>query len=263
MLRIRNGWFSAKDAPADLVEAVRIGGRVACTSALARRGIWTMPDDRLHVSLSADSSRVRQLTPNLPTVVHWRHFTERHTNSSLDSVSDSIAHLIGCGGQETAIVSIDSALNKRLLSASQLVEILSWLPTKYATIADLVDARSQSGLETLARLRLRRLGLHVRIQVTVRGVGTVDVLIGDRLILELDSREHHLGAGYEKDRTRDLHATDRGYLPLRVSYRRVMYDWQSVEDVVLRLVRRGEHVWTESRRQASKLAENSGKTAVA
>jgi len=89
----------------------------------------------------------------------------------------------------------------------------------------------------------------VRIQVEIPGVGTVDTLVGDRLILELDSRAHHLGSNYEKDRTRDLLAIEQGYIVLRVSYHRVMNDWPSVERVVMALVRRGEHEWSGMHRR--------------
>jgi len=53
---------------------------------------------------------------------------------------------------------------------------------------DLVDPGCGSGLETLARLHLRRRHIRVRSQVHIPPVGWVDLLIGGRLVLELDSR---------------------------------------------------------------------------
>jgi very-short-patch-repair endonuclease len=168
-------------------------------------------------------------------------------DSAVDGVKASLAHYIRCASTESAVVALDSALNGTstgtpLISRADLAEILSTLPGKYAGLAALVDANAQSGLETLARLHLRSKRLRVRTQVQIAGVGRVDVLIGDRLVLELDSRLHHLGDGYETDRARDLELFRQGFVVLRVSYRTVLYDWKSVEDAILMAVRRADHL---------------------
>ena len=250
--RVRNGWFSLPTAPTELVRASRVGGRLSCASLLTSHGLWMMPDDRLHVSVAENAARLRSpdkrrmpLDPHdSRVVVHWNHFgwaPPEHAAS--DTVPAALAHYIGCAPRNHALVAIDSALNRKLLTLAGLRAIVSHLPAQYSWAVDLADGRAQSGLETLARCALRSRRVRVRIQVAIDGVGTVDCLIGDRLILELDSRAHHLGTNYEKDRTRDLHAIERGYVVLRVSYHRVMNDWPSIERVVLELVRRGEHEW--------------------
>ena len=268
--RIRNGWFALPDAPSDAASAVRVGGRLTCVSLLARHEVWMMPDDRLHVAVARNASRLR--TPDshresgdqhsTSVALHWDQFEwAPPTHASTDTVLAAIGHLVLCQPRINALVAIDSALNSKLISRGQLRHILSHLPASCADIDRLADARAQSGLETLARLRLGSRRIRVRIQVEIPGVGTVDTLIGDRVILELDSRAHHLGKNYEKDRTRDLHAIERGYIVLRVSYQRVMYDWASIERVVLALVRRGDHEWGGMHRRlglAVDLDANSG-----
>jgi very-short-patch-repair endonuclease len=254
---------------------VRIGGRLTCSSALRQHGVWVMPDSRLHVAVHHNASRLRSPDDRLSP---WRdrpdvclHWNDRRTilepGASIDSVTAAIGQLILCADRDSAIVSIDSALNgtaagRRLLTLAQLADILDSLPAKYAGIARQVDIRSQSGLETLARLRLRRRGLRIRTQAKISRVGHVDVLIGDRLVLELDSRSHHLGDNYQKDRDRDLELFRQGFVVLRVSYSRVMYDWQSIEDAILLAVRRGEHLRRamHNRLELATLAENSGET---
>ena len=256
--RVRNGWFALPDAPGDTVRAVRVGGRLTCASLLATHGLWVMPDDRLHVAVPRNAARLRspeapreRLTLNDPSVVvHWNQFAwspPRH--ECHDSLSAAVAHLILCRPRASAITTIDSALNSRLITRTQLRGILNQLPGTHAAIDRLVDGRAQSGLETLARLRLGSRRIRTRIQVDIPQVGRVDALIGDRLILELDSRTHHLGENYERDRTRDLNAIARGYIVLRVSYHRVMYDWDSIEQVVVALVRRGDHEWSAAHRR--------------
>ena len=242
--RLRNGWFAASGADQDAARAVTIGGQLTAASRLSQLGVWVMPDDRLHVSVPGDATRLRESDG---ACLHWRDLPwDPSRDEPLDSLTSSIARLILCSTVEQAVVAIDSALNtergsRHLLEEVELHEILAVLPRKYRRIADLVDARSQSGLETLARLRLRRRGLSVRPQVSIPGVGFVDLLVGERLVIELDSRTHHLGTNYEKDRRRDLELIRQGFTVIRVSYRRVMEDWPSVESAILTAVRRGEH----------------------
>jgi len=256
--RVRNGWFAVPDAAQDTVSAVRVGGRLSCVSALAHQGLWLMPDERLHVSVPSNAARLRSpgsrsipLDPqDSSVVVHWNQFGwAPPRNASTDSMRASLGQLILCQPRLHALVAIDSALNSKLISRAALREILSKLPGTYSKLDALADGRAQSGLETLTRVRLGSRRIRVRIQVQIPGVGTVDSLVGDRLIIELDSRRHHLGQNYEKDRTRDLHAIERGYIVLRVSYHRVMHDWESIERVILKLVRRGDHEWSGMHRR--------------
>ncbi|NED69865.1 DUF559 domain-containing protein [Streptomyces sp. SID10244] len=75
-------------------------------------------------------------------------------------------------------------------------------------------------------------------------MGRVDLLVGDRLIIEIDSVEYHDRSPeqIEKDRRRDEEAARLGYVTLRFSYRRVVNEWAQAEATVLDLVRRREHV---------------------
>lgn len=255
LLRLRNGWFAMPGADEEQMRAVRIGGRLTCVSALRQYGLWVMPDSRLHVGVRPNAARLRSPDDRhkrwraRPDVcLHWNDDRlPSRAGASIDTVESALAHLILCSDRESAVVAIDSALNgtsagRSLISVDDLAEILAVLPEKYRGIATLVDAGSQSGLETLARLRIRKLGIRVRTQVAIARVGRVDVLIGDRLVLELDSRSHHLGDRYELDRHRDLELFSQGFTVLRVSYRRVMYEWDSVEEAILLAVRRGDHL---------------------
>jgi very-short-patch-repair endonuclease len=257
LVRLRNGWFARPDADADRARAVRIGGRITCMTALKQEGLWVMPDRRLHVAVRENASRLRcpdnfhrkwddGAHPDIR--LHWtEHELDAPASVAVESLSTSIVHLVKCVDRNSAIVTIDSALNtsrggRRLLSMDDLGNALRLLSPSHERILDLVDSEAQSGLETLARLRLRGHGIRVRSQVQIDRVGRVDVLIGDRLVLELDSRTHHLGENYEKDRTRDLELFRQGFLTLRVSYRRVMFEWPSIEEAIRMAVRRGDHL---------------------
>ena len=66
------------------------------------------------------------------------------------------------------------------------------------------------------RLILRSLGLAVEIQVTIDGVGRVDMVVDGWLIIECDSRAHHEGwDAQQRDRRRDLAAAALGYTTIR------------------------------------------------
>ena len=257
LVRLRNGWFADPEADPDRMRAIRTGGRITCTTALRQHGLWVMPDNRLHVVMHANASRLRSpetraralnRTNHPELALHWgENRWAAPPSASIDSVQSAIAHLIRCADRESAIVTIDSALNgtasgRPLLTHEELSQILGDLPAKYRELEGLVDEKAQSGLETLARLRLRRRNIHVKTQVRIANVGFVDVLIGDRLVLELDSRTHHLGENYEKDRDRDLELFRQGFIVLRVSYRRVMFEWPTIEVAVLEAIRRGDHL---------------------
>ncbi|GLK18879.1 endonuclease domain-containing protein [Herbiconiux flava] len=93
-------------------------------------------------------------------------------------------------------------------------------------------------------MRIRSRRKRLRSQVQIEGVGRVDLLLGDRLVLELDGyRWHSSRTGFEEDRHRDLELARRGYRVLRLSWRQVTFDWDAYEGVTMRLVRAGEHRW--------------------
>lgn len=110
------------------------------------------------------------------------------------------------------------------------------------------------------RLRLRALGIELQSQVEVPGVGRVDFVLGDRLILEVDGRANHVdgfgapvGAHAEgmraaaaslrhKDLVRDAVAAAHGFDTLRFDYALVVHDWPAVEAAILAKVERGLHL---------------------
>ncbi len=227
--RVRKGWVCVPDAPADVVRAVSVGGRLACISAARSRGLWVPGEsDILHVGLPHHAGhRPGELTG---VVAHWTSARWRDEAQTIEPVDTLIRQVLLCCDRESAIAIIDSALNQRKLTGAILRRIVTSLPTRFGTVLDEVDAASESGLETLCRLRLTALGASIRSQVTIPGVGRVDLLIGDRLIVEADGREWHDGStSFHADRTRDLALLRLGYLVIRVSYEHVINEWMLVE----------------------------------
>lgn len=100
---------------------------------------------------------------------------------------------------------------------------------------------SDSGLETYLVDRLRPFGVDLRQQVWIEG-HRVDLLIGQRLVVQIDGYEHHRRA---KDRRRDIAHDARlrllGYTVLRFDYQQVVFEWPDVERTILMAVAQGLH----------------------
>ncbi len=74
LVRVRRGWYATPDTHPDVVEACRLGGRLACRSALELNGEAhddDSDDDRLHIEGPANS--VSRLAPDERdrVRVHW------------------------------------------------------------------------------------------------------------------------------------------------------------------------------------------------
>jgi very-short-patch-repair endonuclease len=249
IVRLRNGWYATPEASSLDVSAIRAGGRVTGPSLARALGAWTADDTRLHVAVPSNASRLPRSSSS--TVRHWTRPVEPpRRDSSRDTVPNAIAIVAQTLPLRDAVVTIDSALNLGLLTDWDWQRVLAHLSSGQRDIARHVDGRSQSGLETLCRLSLRAARVKLGIQVLIDGVGIVDVLVGDRLVIELDGRRFHDDPkAFENDRRRDLELARRGYRVLRLSYLQVMGQWESCEDVIVRLVRAGEHLWRPSSRK--------------
>lgn len=99
---------------------------------------------------------------------------------------------------------------------------------------------------------LRGRGIRHRTQVWIDSVGRVDILVGDRLIIEIDGAGFHTGVEFERDRRRDFEFVMRGYLVIRLSYQMVMSEWETVRGGVLELIERGEHRWGHRARRVDR-----------
>jgi very-short-patch-repair endonuclease len=235
IVRLRRGWYGVALNEQRLA-AGRVGGAVSCITALRLRGVWVMPHDAIHVRIA----RGTEIKTRAGLKVHWT--AERVRCADVDGTEAAISCAVDCVPFEAAVVALDSAVNRRLISASEVRAICS-SSARGRRAAAAMDPASESGIETLARLRLRRRNLKVRTQVWIPDVGRVDLVIGDRLVLELDGRAWHDRPGdFEADRRRDRALVAAGYLAMRASYAQVMGDWDTIESQILRLVRARRHL---------------------
>lgn len=214
LIRARKGRYVAADLTPDLITVAKLGGRLDCLSLLRHLGVFVLDAPPLHIQVDIGASR---LPPRPPGVVcHWR-ISRAPTGALVADVVEALAQAVRCQGPREALATLDSALHAGIIDEDALGLVFRTLPRRYAALRALVDARSESGSETLVRLILRTLGCQVAVQVKIRGVGRVDFVVDGWLIIECDSEEHHSGwAAQKRDRRRDLAAARLGYSTVRI-----------------------------------------------
>ncbi|GAA1779187.1 type IV toxin-antitoxin system AbiEi family antitoxin domain-containing protein [Agromyces lapidis] len=257
---IRRGWFAVPPVDHDVIRAVRVGGALTAGSVAKLHGLWTLDDERLHVRVPSTASRLRSpddARARLDADVHGvcLHYRPaggpRSTGDRLgrDGLIRSLAEMFRCAGTVPAMVALESALNRGVLPMQALAMIGALAPAWAGRPIELASPLSDSGLETIARLLFHRVRVPVRTQVRLGDVRRVDILVGDRLVIELDGRGFHSGDDFDRDRRQDLELSLRGYLVVRLSYRMVIEDWDETHRRVLDLVSRGLHRWGRAARE--------------
>src|SRR5699024_11559156 len=88
---------------------------------------------------------------------------------------------------------------------------------------------SQSLTESLARLELQRAGYDPKPQAWIDGVGFVDLLIADAIVVELDGFSYHRDREqFRNDRCRDRELNQRLYRVLRYAFEDIVAERKSV-----------------------------------
>ncbi len=243
MFRLREGVYIDPGLPIAERTAILHGGVLACVSVARHFGLWVLPHDGIvHVSLHPHG-HVRT-HDRCSCVSHWEDVQPGATRVSL---IDALLQIRGCLGDEAFFVTLESALRKRVLSERGRRRLREKITESARWLVEFARSDADSGLESLLRLRLHRLGLTLATQVWIPGVGRVDFVLGDRLIIEVDGRPGHEGDDRHKDLMRDVIAAAHGFDTLRFDYEMVINDWTVVEDAILAKVAAGLHLspWAE------------------
>lgn len=239
VMRPRQGVYALPDSPAQWVHAASHGGTIGCAAAAAEHGLWVLArPSATHVWMGAAGTPRSECDD---CVLHWDEGRVRVGEAA--PVPNALLQLAACCGEEAFFVAFESALRQSVLSPGELAWLRRHLPLSMRWLMSFARADADSGLESLTRLRLHRLGISVRTQVSIRGVGEVDLVIGERLIIEADGRENH---AREKERGKDLRrdavAASAGYTTLRFTYALIVDDWPLVEAAIRGALARGAHL---------------------
>jgi hypothetical protein len=252
LVRPRRDHYALPGTPTSIIQAVRVGGRLSCVSALHLLGVFAMDASVPHIHLARSASRLRSPHSRLITlaessradsVLHW--WPLLYSSDVLDyrvGIRDAVAHAIRCQQPWHAIATLDSVLHRGLLSRDELTALFHQLPDAHCALLSQVDGRAEAGQESILRLLMWQLGLQCELQVHVSGVGRVDMLVEGILILEADSRLAHDGWElHVRDRNRDIDSARQGYMSLRPAYQRTMFDPTAVQEAVLALLAAWNH----------------------
>ncbi|KJC64157.1 hypothetical protein TZ00_11640 [Agreia bicolorata] len=259
---VRRGIYASAQADLDQRRAIRLGGKVACLSALRRNRVWAGIDTRLHVCVrrSAHHLHVQEAAsvglpatsrrsdtnfvadPGAPRV-HWQRSEHREFDESsyqrdwLMPPLTSLRQAVLCQNEEQAIASIDSALRTRFVAQGQVDRLFTQLPARLQHIRAEIDPTADSGNETIVRVRLRRAGFIVETQIPVPGTSQFDLLIDGVVTLDVDSRQWHgdeAQISWDFDKT--LCSFGAGLPSLRILPRHIYQSWPQTLAVIRRTV---------------------------
>lgn len=225
---VSRGRYALPQAPGDLVTAGRAGGQLTCVSAALSAGLPVLqPPVVPHVAVPRNRSA--------PCGDLVAHRSGTSGTGLVVPLAIALVAALRCLSLVNAVVLVDAAVNRRLVSVSALSARLRGPGSVSARIAlAAVDGRAESMLETVLRLGLRRAGLPVVSQAWVAGIGRVDFLIGGWLVVEVDGFAFHSSrTDYREDRRRGNALVADGYVLLRFSYEDVMFRLDEVIAQVL------------------------------
>ena len=235
---IGRGWLAMADADPAIVAARQLGATVSCISAASLYGLAQLSVPKQpHVAVPRNRGRRSVETG---ARVHREPVWTPPEQWPVAPVAEVAARALRCLPSTEAIVIVDSALNKGLVTAAQLEGRLLGRggPAARASLAR-CDSRSRSPTETLARLALEDAHLAVDAGVLISGVGEVDLLVADRVVVECDGFAYHSGRHeYREDRRRDRALAAMGYITLRFTWEDVMAGPRTVVDAVLAVLAR-------------------------
>ncbi|MEO5533800.1 MAG: type IV toxin-antitoxin system AbiEi family antitoxin domain-containing protein [Pseudolysinimonas sp.] len=240
--RVRRAHYATPNAPRAAVDAVRVGGRLCGLSAAGTYGIWAGFGTVVHVAIPRNASRLRVIradggvTPDIserPIRLHWID-AEPNRECWRVSLADSLRASVSWSDHETAMACLDTAIDGAGLTSHALRAIFERESLASRLRAAAARSGCGSGYESIVVRRLERLGLPIRQQVVISGVGRVDALIGRSLVVEIDGVETHFTReAFEADRLRDATIVARGGAVIRLSTRRIREDWNGCAAEIL------------------------------
>ncbi|GGH91456.1 endonuclease domain-containing protein [Arthrobacter liuii] len=158
------------------------------------------------------------------TLTHGRIVHPVHPWLPVAGLADVLIHALHCLPLLEALVMVQCAAQRGDVTVDFLRRKLPGNRNARArSVLDYVVVRADSILEVLANYHFRRAGLHVRRHVELQGVGEVDFVIEDLLVVETDGTTHLEAKQVKKDRVRNNAAVVGGRLCLRFGYADVVH----------------------------------------
>ena len=224
------GWIYDKNS--FTLDEVRAFVYNACISCVSAAQIYELPilmeerPQKTHLSVAYNrgmhSSKLRRFDD---VCIHREQsITDEEKRTHVASIGTVLERVLVCMPLKISLPMLDAARNRGLYDISTLT-----MPSTGSRLPHLREAlslsseRARSILETVARLQLIDMGLTPQVGVWIEGVGEVDMIILDFIVIEVDGWAFHSSKEQrEKDLKRDRELLRRGYVVLRFTYDDVM-----------------------------------------
>ena len=224
------GWIYDKNS--FTLDQVRAFVYNACLSCVSAAKFYDLPvatealPQRTHLSVrhsrGMHHSKLRRFDD---VCVHWEPvLSKEEERTHVASIGTVLERVLVCMPLKVSLPMLDAARNRGLYDVSTLT-----IPPTGSRLPHLREAlslssdRARSILETVARLQLIDMGLTPQVGVWIEGVGEVDMIILDFIVIEVDGWAFHSSKEQrEKDLKRDRELLRRGYVVLRFTYDDVM-----------------------------------------
>lgn len=238
LVRLREGVVATPDCHPAVVEAARIGGRVAGASAAKLLGFWAPPHRRPVVEVP----RGAHIPATEAIIIRGPAGPNRY---GVSSATELVGQILRTEPLPFAIAVLDSMLRRSAMTRTEIEFAAVGLPRRLRRRLALIDPRAESGTESIVRVLLALEGIIATPQVRVpfSDLERLDLVVGDRLVIECDSRAHHsTPAELDRDNARDLMLTSLGYYVIRIRYRAAVTDPAGVVAAIRAVVDAGLHL---------------------
>lgn len=224
VMPVRGAYALPNTDPASVAATV-LRGQVTCVSACSRLGLRRLnPPQEIHIAIPGNrhirDSRLEAL--HLPGVHRGEAW---HAGRRVLTLAQALDTAALCTTPLEQLVMVDAALERGYLDHSELKYFTCGSEARRAWLMRLADGAIMSVSESVAHATLVAAGLHPRVQVGRRDVGTLDFAVGTRHFIEVDGfDEHSKWDQFTKDRRRDRAVAATRDWTLRYTY------WDVVED---------------------------------
>lgn len=243
---IAHGWVRAAGADCQAVAAVTAGGALSCVSALRFHQAHGHPDMWIppgHGDTHVRLSKYRKSTPRPSGPFRWcqGYGQPLRVTTAVDTIPVAIGCAARCLAAEEWIAVVDSILYTTEWTIPDLQAEMGRVARSVSAMFDRCDARSQSGTESIVRLRLIANGFDVEVQPSIGGREHADLRTGS-LLIECDGESYHSDrAAFGNDRRRDRMTMLDRWMTMRLTYDDVLYGWDDVLEEIRALTRPDRH----------------------
>lgn len=219
LMRPVRGIYALPTAPEERLHAVVASGVVGCVSACESWGLPLVDAPSSTHLVVPHGTSYRGTPARLLALDRIHRHPDRPVDGGMERPAAAVDQAAWCTSPLQQLAILDAAMRLRLVNRSAVEALRHGPRRRREWLAHHSDPSSASLPESFARIGLRMAGLAVRTQVEVPGVGRVDFLLENSLIVEVDGYAHHSGkVPFDNDRRRDRAALRLGLATMRFTY---------------------------------------------